>query len=95
MSLNKNTIITFLQNNRQKLADEYHVSKLALFGSYAKSCNSDDSDIDLLVDGQNMRLDEMRIFLEQEFGKKVDLVKERSLYHFMKCLIQKEAVYVD
>ena len=60
------------------IAEKYGVSKLYIFGSYARKDASGDSDIDLLIDKGNIRnlLDYFAFIsdLEDSFGKHVDVV---------------------
>ena len=74
------------------------VKSLAFFGSVARNENHPTSDVDFLVefdgkatfDGYN----NLKSFLEQLLGCKVDLVTHRSLKPRLRPLVEKEAVYV-
>jgi len=73
---------------------EQGVTRAALFGSYVRGEEGDDSDIDILVDlprGKSL-LDLVRLQrkLQESLGKKVDLVTYRSLHPLLKDNIQKE-----
>ena len=46
----KNDILDFLEQNRMYLSNNYHISKIALFGSFVKNKQNDDSDVDILID---------------------------------------------
>ena len=55
---------------------------LGLFGSYVKGAAREDSDIDLLVEFEKLSFDNymgLRIFLEDLFEKKIDLVISNSV----------------
>ena len=56
----------------------YGVKKVYLFGSYAKQCETEDSDIDLLIEkGMPMsllKLSGMRQAVEEALGVSVDLL---------------------
>ncbi|MCM1046650.1 MAG: nucleotidyltransferase domain-containing protein [Candidatus Gastranaerophilales bacterium] len=60
------------------IAEKYGVSKLYIFGSYARKEVTENSDIDLLIDKGNIRnlLDYFALVsdLEDGFGKHVDVV---------------------
>ncbi|MDO9577477.1 MAG: nucleotidyltransferase domain-containing protein [Candidatus Cloacimonadales bacterium] len=92
--MKKNEIIALLDMNKKEIQDRFHVTKIGLFGSYANDMENDGSDIDIIVDGKKILDEELRIFLESKFHKKVDIVKRETLYHFMKFLIDEEAIYV-
>jgi predicted nucleotidyltransferase len=73
------------------------VKWLGLFGSYVKDAAHEDSDIDLLVEFEKLSFDNymgLRIFLEDLFEKKIDLVISNSVKPRLKSLIEKEVEYV-
>jgi hypothetical protein len=92
--MKKEEIISFLADNKSKLQIEFNVSKIGLFGSYSTGRQNENSDIDIIIGGNNVKDTELKLFLEDKFCKKVDLVKEENLYNFMKYLINQEAIYV-
>ncbi|MBC8486740.1 MAG: nucleotidyltransferase domain-containing protein [Bacteroidetes bacterium] len=92
--MNKNRILLFLRENKTELKKRFNITRIGLFGSYAKGFEEEISDIDIIVDGRNIKDTELKDFLEDKFHKKVDIVKESNLYYFMKYLINKEAIYV-
>ncbi len=42
-------IRTILRSHRRELKERYHVEEIALFGSYARGEQTDESDLDILV----------------------------------------------
>ena len=92
--MNQKGILLFLRENKTELQKNFNITKIGLFGSYIKGVEEEISDIDIIVDGQNIKVMELKKFLEDIFHKKVDIVKESSLYNFMKYLINQEAIYV-
>ena len=48
--LSQNDIIKFLKDNRYDLIREYNLSKIGLFGSFARGEQNAKSDIDILVE---------------------------------------------
>ena len=46
----KEEIIRFLEQNRGLLSQRYHVTRIGLFGSFARGEQTERSDVDLLVD---------------------------------------------
>ena len=91
--MNQKGILLFLRENKKELQKNFNITKIGLFGSYIKGVEEEISDIDIIVDGQNIKVMELKKFLEDIFHKKVDIVKESSLYNFMKYLINQEAMY--
>ena len=63
-----------------KIAPEYKLTKVTLFGSRARGDNRDDSDIDLIVEFDKEKivtlfdLSGIMIDLEEIFGLKVDVI---------------------
>lgn len=60
------------------VAERYGISKVYLFGSYARGEATEDSDIDLLIDAQNIKglfaLGGVYSDLEEALNKEIDLV---------------------
>ena len=48
--LHKEEIIAYLQKQKQQIKQQYYVERLGLFGSYATDEQSEQSDIDLLIE---------------------------------------------
>ncbi len=76
--------------------EKYHVRGFLLFGSYAKGEQTPDSDIDLLVDFQKIidmfEMIDLQEFLQNLFGKKIDLGTKNGLKSFVKKSILEEAI---
>ena len=76
----------------------YDVHEIFVFGSVARDEAGDSSDIDVLVDFRGPatfeRFTGLKLFLEDEFGVRVDLVTRRALRPRMKPQIEAEAVRV-
>lgn len=68
-----------IKNVIQKIAPEYKLKRVTLFGSRAKGNFRDDSDIDLIVEFETkavslFTLSGLMIDLEEIFGVKVDVI---------------------
>lgn len=93
-------IITFLQRHRTLLSEQYHVSKIALFGSFARNEQRENSDVDLLIElaegTENVHetKQSLKEFLSNAFDRSVDLAREKYLKSYAKDQILKDAVYV-
>ena len=96
----KNDILDFLKQNRMYLSNNYHISKIALFGSFVKNKQNDDSDVDILIDIKDdaKNIHELKLslkkYLSNAFGRKVDLAREKYLKPYAKKYILKDAIYV-
>jgi predicted nucleotidyltransferase len=99
MYLTKEHIITSLQKDKPHLENELGVKRLALFGSYAHNSQREDSDIDFLIE-----LDEVSYrhlyntysFLERKFpGKSIQLTRKGPhLSKIFLSTIEKDLIYV-
>lgn len=96
----KNEILTFLEHNKPYLFQKFHVTKLALFGSFARDEQTQKSDVDLLIElEENITnihdtKESLKDFLSQAFERSVDLAREKYLKPYAKELILKDAIYV-
>ncbi len=96
--LEKSQIIGFLKENKQLLLEKFRVIDIGLIGSYARDEQTEESDIDFLVEFSESKFDYwagLVIFLEENFGKKVDVVMKKNLKR--KSLIktiERDIIYV-
>jgi len=71
-----------LGKHKQHLFSEYPIKSLAIFGSYARSEQKEESDLDLLVefnDKIGLRFIDLADELERLIGFKVDLVSRKGI----------------
>ncbi len=96
--LNKSEILEVLKVNYGMLSNQYHVSKIGLFGSFVNYFESEHSDIDILIELEKpitlFQFIELEDFLTEILGRKVDLVTRKSLKPLLKDRILEEVVYV-
>ena len=95
--MDKLEILDAIKKNGQKI-QMLGVSSIALFGSYARNEAKDNSDIDILVEffpGKKTfdNYMDLRIFLEDLYAKKIDLVIKESIKEGLRTNILNEAVY--
>lgn len=94
-------ILDFISKNKTLLKKQFHISKIGLFGSYARNEQTDKSDIDLIVDfdeNTNNLYDikiEMKKFFKDNLNVEVDICREKYIKPRFKNRIIKEAIYVD
>ena len=93
--LNKEQILKIFQQHKDKLKNHY-VRKIGLFGSTLRGNNTEDSDVDLIVEFEEGKKDynnfiELCFFLEDLLQKKVELLTIDALSPYMKSKILKEA----
>lgn len=77
------SIIEKIKSIKPDLVERYHLSQIAIFGSYARCDQTPESDLDILVSFSDppdlFGLASLNIFLENELGIKVDLVPDINL----------------
>jgi uncharacterized protein len=71
-----------LSNNKQRLVDKYGLSLIAIFGSYGRNQQTEDSDLDILVDFRKpigIEFIDLANELEKILNIKVDLVSKNGI----------------
>jgi len=95
--MTKIDIMNFLQSHKEELREKYGLIKIGLFGSYAKDCATEDSDIDLYVEFKEKKFKYIAgawNYLEEHFGKKVDLYySHKNKRKALKDSIEQEVIY--
>lgn len=79
-----------IKSKVKKVLDKYDVNFCYLFGSYAKGCPKETSDVDLLIDTSVTGLDFFGLIEEirEILKKKVDLLKVNQLYNNSELLVE-------
>lgn len=97
--LKSSEIIKLLKDHRSILKEEYGVVDMAIFGSYARNEADKSSDIDIIVDLKESSTTfnnfmNLKFYLEDISGQKVDLLTKKSIRRELKQSILKEAIHV-
>ena len=95
--ISKAEIINKLKELKPRLQTEYSVKEIGLFGSFSDETFTQDSDIDILVDLYQpigWKFFSLEIYLEQIFGRKIDLVSKCALKEQIRDKILKQVNYV-
>ena len=96
--MTKSEIIAYLKENKDDFMKKYQISRLALFGSYSRDENRDDSDIDIAIEtplSDYFKLYDFKEELENSFHTKVDIVRLRDKMNMaLKRRIEKDGIYV-
>jgi predicted nucleotidyltransferase len=90
-------IRTALSNQRNRLFQEYPIKSMAIFGSYSRGENTDESDLDVLVefDGKiGIRFIDLAEEFEEIVGLKVDLVSRNGIKNGYLKAINPDLIYV-
>lgn len=95
--ITKAEILSKLTELKPILYRDYAVKEIGLFGSYSDDSNTEDSDIDLLVELEKpigWKFFSLELFLEEVFNKKIDLVTTNALKEQIKDNILKQVNFV-
>ncbi|MBF0378371.1 MAG: nucleotidyltransferase domain-containing protein [Desulfamplus sp.] len=98
--LSQNDIIKFLKDNRYDLIREYNLSKIGLFGSFARGEQNEKSDIDILVEflpeTQNIyeKKNSLKELLKKKFSRDVGLCREKYIKSYARTYLENEVIYV-
>jgi len=98
---NREEILDFLRRHRDELFTRYGLSRLGLFGSYARGDAGEESDVDIVFEfapgpARDVYLlkQELRETLVEAFGRPVDLAREKYLKPYVRESIIRDAIYV-
>jgi len=94
----KEEILHYLKAHQEEFKTKYKISKIALFGSYARGENRPDSDVDIAIEtklSDYFALYDFKETLENHLHTKVDVVRLREKMNpILKKRILMDAVYV-
>ena len=90
--------IDLLRNHETAIKAKYHVSKIGIFGSFARGEAKESSDVDVLVEFEKGcktfdNFMELKFYLEDLFARKIDLVTVEALRPQLKEDILREISY--
>ena len=94
----KNEILNTLKELKPILEQNYNITEIGLFGSYSRGEQTENSDIDILVDHKNgltfFKLIDLENLLEKTFNLKVDIAFKKYLKKNIGKNILSEVAYV-
>ena len=99
--LTQQNILSYLKSNKAYFYEQFNIIKIGIFGSYARNEQTENSDIDILIEMQpeteNIfeKRQKLKEFLNQHFSKQVDVCHERAIKPIFREMILKEAIYVQ
>ncbi|WP_342303807.1 nucleotidyltransferase family protein [Methanolobus sp. ZRKC5] len=90
--------LKLLKQHENVIKGWFGVKRIGLFGSFARGESLDKSDVDVLVEFAEGKKTfdnfmELKFYLEELFGRDVDLVIETAIKPRLKNYIMREAVY--
>lgn len=93
----KDDILLKLRKTKSNLVAKYPIAALALFGSYSRGDQSENSDVDILVE-LNGKIGSQFIDLAEELesalGEKVDLISKNGIKPRYLNSIEEDLIYV-
>lgn len=96
MKLTKDEIMRRIRDNSQILRSRYPIESIALFGSYARDEQNENSDIDILVDFNKpvgMEVVDLAIELENILEQEVDLVTYNAIKNRLFNYVKSDLIY--
>jgi hypothetical protein len=98
--LTRQDVLTFLRDNKEYLQQHFHLSKVGIFGSFARDEQKQDSDIDILIEMEEETKNifdlkyELRDYFKKQFNREVDICTEKYIKPYAKPYILRDAIYV-
>jgi len=95
--MTKSEILSTLKELKPMLYEEFAVKEIELFGSFSDESFIKGSDIDLLVELEKLigwKIVSLKLYLEKESGRKVDLATKNALKEQIKDGILKNVNYI-
>ena len=90
-------ILDILKQHKKDIFSKYPLRSMALFGSFSRGDNNDNSDVDILVElngTMGFRFLHLNYEIESLLKRKVDLISKRALKHEFLKEIEAELIYV-
>jgi len=93
-------ILAFLRQHKKLFSEQFNIVKIGIFGSYARNEQTENSDIDILIEmpPETENIFEKRLmlkdFLSKHFSKSVDVCHIRAIKPIFREMILKDAIYV-
>jgi len=96
--MNLKEIQKILSEHKKELYEKYKIKEIGIFGSFVRGEQSKESDIDIVVEFEEVpgliKFIEIEEYLSKLLGRKVDLVRKPAIREELKDKILKEVVYI-
>ena len=98
--INTQEILTYLNTNKELFYKQFNINKIGVFGSFARNEQTDNSDIDIIIEMPRGTEDifekkqELKQILKSQFHREIDICRERAIKPLFKEIILKDAIYV-
>jgi predicted nucleotidyltransferase len=91
-------VITILSEHKEELKRRYKIKEIGIFGSFVRNEQRETSDVDILVEFEEvpdlLKFIEIERYLEMLLGLKVELVRKEVIRDELKPQILKEVINV-
>ncbi len=93
-------VLAIIKKNKTSLKERFGVKKIGVFGSTVRGEENMESDVDFLVEFESTKKNfdnfmELSYFLEDIFGRKVDLITTSGLDKYIRPYVEKEVVWCE
>jgi predicted nucleotidyltransferase len=93
-------VLAIVKKNKTFLKERFGVKKIGVFGSVARGEAKEKSDVDVLVEFESTKKNfdnfmELCFFLEDLFGKKVDLITTSGLDKYIRPYVEREVIWCE
>ena len=96
--MNRDEVLNLLRTHKPTLAERFGVTRLALFGSFARDQATDSSDVDILVwfdhPATSRSYFGTQFYIEDLLERPVDLVTDKALRAELRPYVEREALNV-
>ena len=95
--LTRDDVLQILRDNKERFAEQYGVTKLGLFGSFARDEATEESDVDVCVEmpPHFFSVAAVREELEISFQRSVQVIRLREeLRELFKERLRRDTIYV-
>ena len=91
-------VVNAIKQDAESLKARFHLKRIGIFGSYVRGEETQASDIDILVEFEPDfetfdNYTDLKFYLEDQFGKKVDVVTVDALKPQLRDIILNEVSY--
>ncbi len=91
-------ITDILKNNKEYLKKNFHVTRIGIFGSFARNEETENSDVDILVEFEKtpdmFTFFSVEEYLEKTLNRKIDMVRPQGLKKHVKENVLSEVIYI-
>ena len=98
--INQNQVLSFIRDNKESFKNDFHITKIGIFGSLAKEENTEKSDLDIIIEFEEntnnlfqIKKEIKHIFYNQ-FKTEIDICREKYIKPIFKNQILSETIYV-